>query len=79
MIGIIIKLFSSRKLKDLGLERTNITGIFYRNIKEAIDFIREIKILNLYDYFTNKAKISLTNLKRFLFELICIQNYLELY
>ena len=64
LIGIIIKLFSSRKLKDLGLERTNITGIFYRNIKEAIDFIREIKILNLYDYFTNKAKISLTNLKK---------------
>ena len=64
LIAIIIKFFSSKKLKDLGVKRTNITGIFYRNIKEAIDFIREIKILNLYDHFTNKAEISLTNLKK---------------
>ena len=64
LMAIIIKFFSSKKLKDLGVKRTNITGTFYRNIKEAIDFIREIKILNLYDHFTNKAEITLTNLKK---------------
>ena len=63
-ISLLIKLFFGKILKKYGEKRVILSEIFFKTLKNCFDFAKEIKILNLMDYFTSQFYNNLNQLKK---------------
>ena len=63
-ISLLIKLFFGKIIKKYGKKRVILSEMFFKTLKNCIDFAKEIKILNLMDYFTSQFYNNLNQQKK---------------
>jgi ABC-type multidrug transport system fused ATPase/permease subunit len=63
-ISLLIKFFFGKILKKYGEKRIILSEIFFKTLKNCFDFAKEIKILNLMDYFTSQFYNNLNQQKK---------------
>lgn len=64
IISFLIKTFFGKILKNYGEKRVVLSEVFFRTLKNCFDFAKEIKILNLMDYFTSQFNNNLNQQKK---------------
>jgi ABC-type bacteriocin/lantibiotic exporter with double-glycine peptidase domain len=64
IISFLIKLFFGKILRNYGEKRVILSEVFFRTLKNCFDFAKEIKILNLMDYFTSQFNNNLNQQKK---------------